>query len=585
VVSAGLDSLRISRRFGLAVRPRRKQREDISVSPRRLAPLTLTLAVALTVSGCALLPESPAQLAERFHPAAALSTPAAPLDSSLAVNVRGEQVRRPSGAVAGLALRWGTLTDDAKADAALRRVVRAAVNEHATVLGTKYAPAPSALTDGGRQRGCVAGSTLREATDVLDDHRLATDAVPHQPRLVVTCDLVMAAGPYTAERVRVLRTDGEAVVADYTAVIVAGIDADSRTADTLLLPESKDALIDHVAAALADDARIDPVVLARWVPELRAADLATLAADLVLLDDGALSLRVTPPNELVRSAEDTEGVGNWRDDVPVWYLPPGTEIPDPGPEQLLVAGQLTIRIAPAATAPLLSAAGSAVRDAVIADLAPSAPSVTAGSARVDCALLPCLALTFDDGPAPGTDAVVAALNERDQAATFFVVGRQVPFRAETVRRMHESGHLVASHTWDHPNLTGQTREQLERQLGRTADAIEAATGARPGYFRPPYGAVNATVMRVAGMPAVLWSVDPEDWREPPKATLVRAATKNVRAGDIVLLHDIHAPTVVALPEILDVYQAQGFRLVTIKQLLAGKEISSTAIINSAHLIR
>ena len=105
-----------------------------------------------------------------------------------------------------------------------------------------------------------------------------------------------------------------------------------------------------------------------------------------------------------------------------------------------------------------------------------------------------VALTFDDGPWPGTtNALLDGLAQRGVKATFFLVGEQVADRAETVRRMADEGHQIGLHTWHHVSLKGMTPDQITSQLDQTRAAICEIVGPVDLMLRPPYGCVDDTL--------------------------------------------------------------------------------------------
>ncbi|MEV4017456.1 polysaccharide deacetylase family protein [Nonomuraea angiospora] len=189
--------------------------------------------------------------------------------------------------------------------------------------------------------------------------------------------------------------------------------------------------------------------------------------------------------------------------------------------------------------------------------------------RVDCRHVKCVALTFDDGPGPYTDTLLAYLAAYHASATFFVVGSNVVRYPRVLRRTVAAGHEIGNHTWSHPDLTRLSPARVRSQLGRTDQAIRAVTGVVPRLVRPPYGALNATVRRQTGRPMVLWSVDTLDWRFRSSATVARRALRSVRPGSVILFHDIHPTTVRAIPRVLRKLAARGYRFVTVSQLFGG----------------
>ena len=137
-----------------------------------------------------------------------------------------------------------------------------------------------------------------------------------------------------------------------------------------------------------------------------------------------------------------------------------------------------------------------------------------------------------------------------------------------MRAEARAGHEVGNHSWNHPDLTKLTPEQVAYQLNRTSDAIKAATGKSPTVFRPPYGAVNSTVRSATQLSPVLWTLDTEDWKYPDAEKVARSVVAKVRRNDVVLMHDIHATSVAAVPEILRTLTASGYHFVTVSHLRA-----------------
>ena len=188
---------------------------------------------------------------------------------------------------------------------------------------------------------------------------------------------------------------------------------------------------------------------------------------------------------------------------------------------------------------------------------------------VDCAVERCVALTFDDGPGTQTPRLLEILAEKHVTATFFLVGENVEERPEVVRDTAAAGHLLANHTWDHPQLTTLDDDAVRDELERTQDAIARASGTTPTILRPPYGDVDDRVRSVAtrtGLQVVLWNLDTLDWKTRDAAETRRRTVEGARAGSVVLMHDIHAATVDAVPGIIDDLRAEGYRLVTVDLL-------------------
>lgn len=187
--------------------------------------------------------------------------------------------------------------------------------------------------------------------------------------------------------------------------------------------------------------------------------------------------------------------------------------------------------------------------------------------------LPYIAMTFDDGPHPqNTPRLLDMLRERNIKATFYVIGRSVNMYPHIVRRMVAEGHEIGNHTWTHRKLTALSDSSVRMEMDRTRDVIISACGVKPRTMRPPYGALRqnqrAWIYKEYGYPTILWNVDPEDWRRPGLSVVTSRILNNTRNGSIVLAHDLHKPTVDAMPATLDGLLRRGFKFVTVSQLLA-----------------
>ncbi|PRX02246.1 UNVERIFIED_ORG: peptidoglycan/xylan/chitin deacetylase (PgdA/CDA1 family) [Actinomadura viridilutea] len=220
-------------------------------------------------------------------------------------------------------------------------------------------------------------------------------------------------------------------------------------------------------------------------------------------------------------------------------------------------------------------AGPSVPVAVLrGEAAPRAPErvptpTPTPTPRVDCTRAKCVALTFDDGPAPGTAKLLNILARQNVKATFFLIGRNVATHPDLVRREVAEGHEVANHSWSHADLGRASVAKVEGELARTQHAIRKAAHVTPVLMRPPYGSTDARVAGIARrmkLAQVLWAVDPLDWRDRDTRLVERRVLKAVRPGMIVLLHDIHGTTVEAVSPIIERLRADGYTFVTVSQL-------------------
>lgn len=194
-----------------------------------------------------------------------------------------------------------------------------------------------------------------------------------------------------------------------------------------------------------------------------------------------------------------------------------------------------------------------------------------------------IALTFDDGPNETlTPKLLDILKENGVVATFFVVGQNVEKYPDIVKREYEEGHEIGTHSWNHTekwkNLPGG--EKLD-QYTKANDAIEAATGLRTIIDRPPGGAMTKEEAASIGREQIIWSMDPKDWvpefRDPDTiyANVMNGGegggAKEVEGyvadGGVILSHDIHATTVDAYDRIIKELKNQGYKFVTVTQMM------------------
>ncbi|MCL1952708.1 MAG: polysaccharide deacetylase family protein, partial [Oscillospiraceae bacterium] len=182
-----------------------------------------------------------------------------------------------------------------------------------------------------------------------------------------------------------------------------------------------------------------------------------------------------------------------------------------------------------------------------------------------------IALTFDDGPhRVNTPRLLDILEAEGVRVTFFVLGCNAETLPDIPRRAADGGHQVASHTWHHKDLTKLGAAQRRAEIEDTAALLEHITGLRPTAMRPPYGAQNEAVRAAADTPLILWSIDPVDWKTRDADKTYAHVMAHVRDGDIILLHDIHAPTIDAAEKLIPALKAQGYIFVTVDQLLAAR---------------
>lgn len=187
-------------------------------------------------------------------------------------------------------------------------------------------------------------------------------------------------------------------------------------------------------------------------------------------------------------------------------------------------------------------------------------------------------LTFDDGPDPdATPAVLDALDAAGARATFFLVGEQLMRHRALGREVAARGHEVALHGFahvEHDELAGAVRDDLARGLG----TLEAGTGTRPRFYRPPYGRfseVSYAACRDLGLEPVYWSAWGGDWEAIPAERIADLAGRDLADGAILVLHDSAryayrpsaAPTAEAIPLMADAAGELDLGLTTLGEAL------------------
>lgn len=185
-----------------------------------------------------------------------------------------------------------------------------------------------------------------------------------------------------------------------------------------------------------------------------------------------------------------------------------------------------------------------------------------------------VAITFDDGPhGVNTPRLLDMLKQRKIKATFYVVGNMVKnsWGKPILQRMIAEGHEIGNHTVTHGNLARMSDDKLRKELRDAHEMIVEATGVEPRSMRPPGGAITSDqkelMLREFGYPTILWSVDPEDWKRPGASVVASRLLNGASPGGILLVHDLHAPTVDAMPATLDGLLAKGYKFVTVTELI------------------
>ena len=179
-----------------------------------------------------------------------------------------------------------------------------------------------------------------------------------------------------------------------------------------------------------------------------------------------------------------------------------------------------------------------------------------------------VALTFDDGPDGNTTPqALDILAKYKIKATFFVQGKNIAGNEAILKRMQSEGHEVGNHSWNHPILTKLSLEDAKKQITDTEDAIKSVLGKSTKLMRPPYGAISDDIRNSLDLSFIMWNVDSLDWKSKNEAAILTEIQHQTSDGAIILMHDIHQPSVNSLPKVIEYLQGQGYSFVTVSELL------------------
>ncbi len=188
-----------------------------------------------------------------------------------------------------------------------------------------------------------------------------------------------------------------------------------------------------------------------------------------------------------------------------------------------------------------------------------------------------VALTFDDGPdSYYTERVLEILKDYGIPATFFVVGSNVNIYPAVVKKIVEDGHVIANHSWSHPNLSKLNKKELILQIEDTEKAINEQTGVNIRFLRPPWGFVSDTLLQTAqemNYKIVNWNVDSADWKDQNVDQILINTIPNISNDSIILFHSAGGQeqnldaTINVLPELIETLKMNGYSFITVDKLV------------------
>lgn len=488
--------------------------------------VALTLAATLLLSACAPDPVGGWKPRQWAASGTITATPAAEESGAaptIDMRLRNDEV--------GIDARWAELPGAAAFNTRVETVVREAIQAQVARSGQAYRPMAHPTGAGLGERGCTPESTTAPASEILGSRTGG----------VVVCEIVLARGSLFGERLRIVAAAADGSLTDVSTTIYTDITTGEVATDADLFTD-----VSKVWSPYIDTLRREAGSLSLLpVSAPTEAQLAVLreALDHSRLLDGEVVIPI--PADL--TATELDGLAGWQERS----------------RQRSSSVALSASLVPGALTPFAQAIAAAEGDFT------GKASAGAGFEHTPCDLVPCMALTLDDGPSTLTPQFLDVLRDQQSAATFFMLGQNAQSFPDTVRRVAAEGHEIGNHTWSHPYLTELTPEQVASQLGRTASLLRDLSGQPVNLFRPPGGFIDAEVVAIAGEPAIMWSVDTRDWEKPADDELARFAIERPAVSTIMLMHDIQAGSARVFDRVVTGLRDRGFSLVTVDALFGG----------------
>jgi peptidoglycan/xylan/chitin deacetylase (PgdA/CDA1 family) len=182
-----------------------------------------------------------------------------------------------------------------------------------------------------------------------------------------------------------------------------------------------------------------------------------------------------------------------------------------------------------------------------------------------------ICLTFDDGPAKETAAILDILKLHSVPAAFFSIGKNASSHPDLVKRWSDEGHIIGNHSYSHGfNFDWQSSKKMREEMEATNSVIQDITGKKPRVFRPPYGVTNpnlARAVRHADMYSIGWNVRSFDTSAKDPQQLLARILSQLQGGDIILMHDSMTITKEILTQLIIRARQNGFTFVALDKML------------------
>lgn len=153
--------------------------------------------------------------------------------------------------------------------------------------------------------------------------------------------------------------------------------------------------------------------------------------------------------------------------------------------------------------------------------------------------------------------------------TFFVGGSWAVGNTETLKRIHEEGHELGNHGYYHKDHSKLDAAYNRKEISDTHAAVKDITGVDMTVFAPPSGAFADQTLSVAtelGYRTVMWTRDTVDWRDHDTELIYKRATRDIKGGDLILMHPTEN-TLAALERIIQAAFTANLRIAPVSEVL------------------
>lgn len=182
-----------------------------------------------------------------------------------------------------------------------------------------------------------------------------------------------------------------------------------------------------------------------------------------------------------------------------------------------------------------------------------------------------ISVTFDCAWGDGDiDKIISVLEKHKCKATFFVLGTWAKNHPESLKKLHESGHEIGNHSYNHTYYTKLNSDQMLSDMDKCDNEVSTALGVKPTLFRAPSGDYNDNVISTcegSGRTYIQWSVDSLDWRNLNCEQMLERIIPKTKSGDILLFHNDTAHTAESLDKILTELEGKGFSFLKVSELI------------------